>query len=212
MPLQNRMQPDGEIVANSSRGILFGNRGGRIHSAETKTLHATKRWASRQWICCVLEFKGRKRELMSPRSYTELFFLDEVTALAAGHRPCFECRRKDAIEFGETWRQGTDLEKRPSAPEMDRILHDQRLDKHKPKTHQLDWDALPDGAMVSLDENWIAKFQNKSLLWSFDGYSKPEQEIVQALHDTVSCLTPPVTLTALENGYQPLWHPSAHLV
>ena len=212
MPLQNRMRPDGEIVSNFSRGTLFGNRGGRIHESETKTLHPTKLWASRQWICCVLEFKDRQRELMGPGSYTELFFLDEVTALATGHRPCFECRRKAAVEFAEAWRKGVGLEKRPSAPEMDRILHDQRLENRKPKTHLLDWGTLPHGAMVSMDNDWITKFQNRCLLWSFDGYSKPNKEIVQALRGPVYCRTPPATLTALENGYQPLWHPSAHLV
>lgn len=212
MPLQNRMQPDGEIVANSSRGILFGNRGGRLHDAETKTLHPTKRWASRQWICCVLEFKGRKRELMGPNSYTELFFLDEITALAAGHRPCFECRRKAAVSYGEAWRTGTGLEKRPSAVEIDRILHEERLENREPKTHQREWRTLPDGAMVVVKENWIAKHQNKALLWTFDGYAKANAELKSDLAGYVSCLTPPATLIALQNGYQPLWHPSAELV
>jgi hypothetical protein len=212
MPLQNRMQPDGDIVANSSRGTLFGNRGGRIHDADTKTLHPTKRWASRQWICCVLDFKNRQRELMSSNSYTELFFLDEVTALAAGHRPCFECRRNAAVAYGEAWKLGVGLEKRPSAPEMDRILHDQRLENRKPKTHQREWRALPDGAMIFTHDDWIAKFQGKALLWSFEGYLKAPQAFAPQPQSLVDCLTPPATLTALENGYQPLWHPSVYLV
>ncbi|MEL6871445.1 MAG: hypothetical protein AAFO62_01345, partial [Pseudomonadota bacterium] len=87
------MRPDGEIVAIPERGTVMGNRGGRIHTPD-KTL-SRRRWASRHWICCVLEFRGRHREVMAPRSYTELFFLDEATAFAAGHRPCFECRRAD---------------------------------------------------------------------------------------------------------------------
>src|SRR5690242_15207886 len=96
MPLQNRVSPFGELVATRARGTMFGNRGGKFHR-DDKTL-ASRRWVSRQWICCVLEFKGRQRDVWG-RYYTELFFLDEVTAFAAGHRPCFECRRKDAQAF-----------------------------------------------------------------------------------------------------------------
>ena len=93
MPLQNRVDPFGELFADSARGRFFGNRGGRFHT-DDRTL-TRRRWVSRTWICCVLEFKNRHRDVWG-RSYTELFFLDEVTALAAGHRPCFECRRRDA--------------------------------------------------------------------------------------------------------------------
>ncbi len=111
MPLQNRVDPFGELFADSSRGQLFGNRGGRFHT-DDRTL-TQRRWVSRTWICCVLEFKGRQRDVWG-RYYTELFFLDEVTALAAGHRPCFECRRKDAAAFAEFWR--TSLQARRSTP------------------------------------------------------------------------------------------------
>jgi hypothetical protein len=101
MPLQNRVDPFGELFADLARGTFMGNRGGRFHT-ETRTLTA-RRWAARQWICCELAFKGRHREVWG-RFYTELFFLDEPTALAAGHRPCFECRRQDAEGFAEHWR------------------------------------------------------------------------------------------------------------
>jgi hypothetical protein len=101
MPLQNRVNPFGELLVTSARGLFFGNRGGRFHT-DQKTLTA-RRWASRQWICCVLDFKNRHRDVWG-RYYTELFFLDEPTALAAGHRPCFECRRKEAEAFAEKWR------------------------------------------------------------------------------------------------------------
>ncbi len=96
MPLQNRVDPFGELIATSARGLFMGNRGGRIHT-DGQTL-TSRRWASRQWICCVLDFKERQRDVWG-RYYTELFFLDEPTALAAGHRPCFECRRKEAEHF-----------------------------------------------------------------------------------------------------------------
>ena len=98
MPLQNRVTPEGEIIATPHRGLMMGNRGGCFHLPD-RTLGA-RRWATRQWIACVLEFKGRHRAaMMQPNRYTELFFLDEATALAAGHRPCFECRRRDAERF-----------------------------------------------------------------------------------------------------------------
>ena len=96
MPLQNRVSPFGELFATQARGTLFGNRGGKFHTGDQKLTR--RRWTSRQWICCVLDFKNRQRDVWG-RSYTELFFLDEVTAFAAGHRPCFECRRKDAESF-----------------------------------------------------------------------------------------------------------------
>src|SRR4029077_11782709 len=100
MPLQNRVTPFGELVAVASRGLLMGNRGGRLHR-EDRTLRTPRR-VSRQWICCVLEFKGRHRAVWR-NGYTELFFLDEPTALAAGHRPCFECRRRNAVAFAASW-------------------------------------------------------------------------------------------------------------
>jgi hypothetical protein len=120
MPLQNRVDPFGELFADSARGRFFGNRGGRFHT-DDRTL-TRRRWVSRTWICCVLEFKNRHRDVWG-RSYTELFFLDEVTALAAGHRPCFECRRRDALAFAEFWRQSCKLDTRPRAGEMDDVLH-----------------------------------------------------------------------------------------
>ena len=108
MPLQNRVTPEGEIIATPHRGLLMGNRGGAFHLPD-QTL-GPRRWATRQWIACVLEFKGRHREVMRPNRYTELFFLDEATALAAGHRPCFECRRSDAERFAELLARAPDVE------------------------------------------------------------------------------------------------------
>ncbi|MEO1001299.1 MAG: hypothetical protein AAFW69_11970, partial [Pseudomonadota bacterium] len=103
MPLQNRVTPFGEIEADPARGLWLGNRGGRFHR-DDRTL-GRRRHASRAWIYCVLNFKGRRRAVMGP-GYTELFFLDEPTALAAGHRPCFECQRARAIAFAEAWGAG----------------------------------------------------------------------------------------------------------
>src|SRR5215468_11331804 len=119
MPLQNRVSPFGELLAVPARGLLFGNRGGRFHTNARRL--TARRWVSRRWICCVLDFKGRHRDVWG-RFFTELFFLDEPTALAAGHRPCFECRRKEAELFAEKWRQAFRLPARPRAPAMDERL------------------------------------------------------------------------------------------
>src|ERR1700704_2620230 len=132
MPLQNRVDPFGELFATPARGTMFGNRGGRIHT-DNQTL-TQRRWASRQWIYCVLSFKNRQRDVWG-RYYTELFFLDEVTALAAGHRPCFECRRADAKLFAQKWAEakGGDIS---YAPEMDVVLQAERLDGRAKRTHE----------------------------------------------------------------------------
>ncbi len=129
MPLQNRVDPFGELFATPARGTLLGNRGGKIHTDDRKLNR--RRWASRQWICCVLDFKNRQRDVWG-RYYTELFFLDEVTAFAAGHRPCFECRRKDAERFAALF---SGKAERASAPAMDKILHAERLDGKTKRLH-----------------------------------------------------------------------------
>ena len=121
MTLQNRVTPFGDIIATPARGLFMGNRGGRIHDAARRL--GRRRWASTQWICCRLHFKDRHRSVWA-ESYTELFFLDEPTALAAGHRPCFECRRADAMAFAAAWARGG---ARPKAADMDRVLHRERL-------------------------------------------------------------------------------------
>src|SRR5215813_6105125 len=149
MPLQNRVDPCGELRADPARGTLFGNRGGRFHR-DDRTL-GTRRWTGRAWICCRLAFKGRHREVWS-RGYTELFFLDEVTALAAGHRPCFECRYHDAVSFAQAWARASGRRQRPYVNELDRVLHAQRLDGRVKRRHRLTIDGLPDGAVVALPE------------------------------------------------------------
>jgi len=203
MPLQNRVSPFGELLTSPARGLLFGNRGGRIHT-DFKTLTA-RRWVSRRWICCVLEFKRRQRDVWG-RFYTELFFLDEPTALAAGHRPCFECRRKDAEAFAETWRKAHRLRARPSADAMDAVLHDERLRGREKRLHRRGIDALPDGAFVTLgDEAFVVR--GKALLcWTQNGYDDRKR---RPRGDIVDVLTPPAILAILSAGYQPYWHPTA---
>src|SRR5947209_12559862 len=147
MPLQNRVTPTGEIIASPHRGMFTGNRG-IIHDPATKTL-LRKRWASPAWLTCVCEFRGRHREVMGGRSWTELFFLDEATAFAAGHRPCFFCRRDDAERFRAAWEKGNDRSG-VRASEMDEVLHRERLDGKAKRLHPLPMplEKLPDGAMV----------------------------------------------------------------
>jgi hypothetical protein len=204
MPLQNRVNPFGELIATPARGTLFGNRGGRFHT-DARTLTA-RRWASRQWICCVLEFKDRQRDVWG-RFYTELFFLDEPTALAAGHRPCFECRRKEAEAFAEAWRQARRLATRPYAPAMDEVLHRERLHGRAKRTHRRNIDTLPDGAFVAFDGTAFAVKGNMLLRWTPHRY---DRRIKRPRGVTVDVLTPPAILAVLQAGYQPRWHPSAN--
>jgi hypothetical protein len=203
MPLQNRVTPFGELVAVPARGTLFGNRGGRFHT-DARTLTA-RRWASRQWICCVLDFKGRQRDVWG-RFYTELFFLDEPTALAAGHRPCFECRRKDAQKFAEHWRAAHRLRQRPYAFEMDEVLHSERLQGRSKRLHRRNIDGLPDGAFVALGGDAFALRGDRILRWRPQGY---DAEKPRPRRGTVDVLTPPAILAVLAAGYEPRWHPSA---
>jgi hypothetical protein len=203
MPLQNRVDPFGELFAARARGLFMGNRGGRIHT-DARTL-TRRRWASRQWICCVLEFKGRQRDVWG-RYYTELFLLDEPTALAAGHRPCFECRRRDAERFAESWQQAFRLRSRPRAPEMDERLHAERLDGRDKRLHRRKIDELPDGAFIAREGEAFAVRGNALLRWTPTGYETRER---RPRGIVVDVLTPPSTLRVLSAGYAPCWHPSA---
>lgn len=204
MPLQNRVDPFGELFVTPARGQFMGNRGGKIHD-EHKRLRK-RRWASKQWISCVLDFKNRQRDVWG-RYYTELFFLDEVTALAAGHRPCFECRRKDANEFAARWREAFRLDAPPYAPEMDEALHGERLDGHAKRCSRRELDDLPDGAMIVLDGEAFAVRGRELLPWTPNEYGtrKPRPHKVSA-----DVLTPPSIVAVLKAGYKPAWHPSAN--
>jgi hypothetical protein len=197
MPLQNRVTPFGEPVADPARGLLFGNRGGRFHDPDTRMLR-TRRWASKQWICCVLEFKGRHREVWRT-GYTELFFVDEVTALAAGHRPCCECRRAAARAFQAATASGLSL------AEIDAQLHVERLHGRAKRRHRLGAEELPDGAMIAIGNDAFAVRGDAMLPWSPRGYASPQPRP----SGEVDVLTPPLTLAALRSGYVPLWHPTA---
>jgi hypothetical protein len=183
--------------------MFTGNRG-IIHDPATRTL-LKRRWSSPAWLTCVCEFSGRRRDVMATRSWTELFFLDEATALAAGHRPCFYCRRDDANRFRAAWEEGNDAS-RVHASEIDAVLHRERLDRGRKMLHPLSSpiEKLPDGAMVQVGSESFLITQGIALPWSPAGYVA-----VKGLADGALLLTPPSTLRALEAGYRPVLHPSA---
>jgi hypothetical protein len=200
MPLQSRVSPFDELFVTPARGTLMGNRGGRLHDDRQKL--GRRRWTSKQWICCKLTFNDRHRTVWGD-SYTELFFLDEVTAFAAGHRPCFECRRKDAERFALLF---AGKKKRASAAEMDAALHAERLVGAAKRAHARKLDPLPDGAMVALADQAYAVRGRRLLRWTPAGYGEsiPRRRSVEA-----DVLTPPSILAVLKRGYGPLWHVSA---
>lgn len=203
MPLQNRVTPTGDIIATPHRGLFTGNRG-IIHDPVSKTL-LKKRWSTPAWLTCVCEFRGRHREVMSQRSWTELFFLDEATALAAGHRPCFYCRRDDANRFRAAWEKGNRVHD-VRMHDIDTVLHHERLDQGGKRLHALlvPLDQLPDGAMVQQGEQSFLVVQGRAFLWSPAGYVAVEHPPSEA-----ALLTPPSTLRTMNAGYQPVLHPSA---
>ncbi len=196
MPLQNRVSPFGEIVATAHRGRFTGNRG-IIHDPATKTL-LNRRWSSKAWITCVCEFRGRRRNVMGGRSWTELFFLDEATSFAAGHRPCFYCRRAEALVFRDAWAKGNGRTK-PSAPEMDTVLHGERLDGRAKRLHPLRTSALelPDGTMVTSGGQSYLIANSEAWLWSFAGYTRASVDLSAA-----KLLTPPSIVNALREDYR----------
>ena len=203
MPLQNRVTPQGDIIATPHRGMFTGNRG-IIHDPQTRNL-LRRRWASRAWLTCVCEFRGRRRDVMGGRSWTELFFLDEATAFAAGHRPCFLCRRDDANRFRRAWEDGNSVS-HVRADDIDTVLHRERLEGAGKRLHALPMrlKELPDGAMVQVGGESFLIAQGRALIWSPAGYREAQGAIEGAM-----LLTPPSALRALSAGYRPVLHRSA---
>jgi hypothetical protein len=202
MPLQNRVTPSGDIIATPGRGMFTGNRG-IIHDPATKTL-LRRRWTNRAWLTCVCAFKGRRRDVMGSRSWTELFFLDEATAFAAGHRPCFFCRRDDANRFRAAWEEGNGVSN-VRAGDIDAVLHRERLEGSEKRLHTLPMRLreLPDGVMVQARDQSFLIARGRALMWSPAGYREPDGAIEAAM-----LLTPPSTLRALSAGYRPVLHQS----
>lgn len=197
MPFQNRVTPFGEIVAIHQRGMFTGNRG-IIHDPATKTLGG-RRWTTKAWLICTCDYKARRREIMGGRSWTELFFLDEAIALAAGHRPCFFCRRPAAEAFRHAW-SATGRAK-PLAPEMDAVLHRERLERPRPPAPRIA--DLPNGAVVTAGGSAYTIACGQPFLWTENGYVRHDLPLVSE-----HLLTPSSTLSALRSGYRPVLHPT----
>jgi hypothetical protein len=209
MSRQNRVTPFGDIVATTARGTLLGNRG-CLHDAHQQI---RRPYQLQRWIICKLQFKGRRHIIMTPGHYTELFFLDEVTALAAGHRPCAECSRDRFEMFRLFWAQANPEVaggSKPAATLIDAILHQERIDANAHKiTYRERVSALPDGTFIARSDDhaaWLV-LNDQLLEWTPFGYTRraacPTEETI------VEVLTPRSTVRALAAGYPAVIHPSA---
>ncbi|MBO0807857.1 MAG: hypothetical protein J2P32_06080, partial [Actinobacteria bacterium] len=186
------------------RGLMMGNRG-CLHGHDRQL--GVSRWRSPLWICCVLEWKGVRRDPMPPGRWTALFFLDEATALAAGHRPCGYCRRQDFADFAEAWRIARGLGRRPRARELDLVLHRERVDRlRRQVTHSAPADQLPDGVMIRVGDGPGLLLGGRTHRWTARGYAAAA---TARLPGTVEVLTPPSIVAAIAAGYRPLVHPTA---
>lgn len=198
--LQNRVDPFGNIIQTAARGAWTGTRG-IIHNDEQKIIRPYKHKA---WITCLLTFKGRKRQVMTPGRYTELFFLDEATAFAAGHRPCCECRRADFNKFKTSWIEGNPgyyFDKKTSINLIDSILQRERIDKQGEKIlFEEDATAIPDGSFVSINNEPCLVFAKQLYLWSPFGYTR-RTDLPEA--EKLNVLTPRSIVNAFRHGYTP---------
>jgi len=198
--LQNRVDPFGNIIKTEARGAWMGNRG-ILHDENQTILRPFKLKA---WLICELEFKGRQRQVMAPNRYTELFFMDEATAFAAGHRPCFECRRSDYNLFKSYWLKGNPeygFDKKTSIQKIDAILQQERITRDKFKvTYTENIKNLPDGAFFVFEEKPYLLLNGRMYLWSPFGYDEGN---MQPSVDSVEVLTPRSTINAFKAGYKP---------
>lgn len=204
MPLQNRVDPCGRLHAVAARGAWMGNRG--ILHDDAKRIVAP--WRLKRWITCALSFKGRQRKVFTPHRYSELFFLDEATAFAAGHRPCAECRRERYEEFRAAWSAAKSAGRAaqpPGADEIDRVLHAERAMRGGGKrTWQAALAELPDGTFVEHDGHPYVIRSGMLWPWSFTGYGKPIPARAAARHVTV--LTPQSIVRVFGSGFVPQVH------
>jgi len=206
VPRQNRVTPLGDLIVSGERGLVYGNRG-CLHD---KSGAIRRRYATKRWIACRLQFRDRRRtRLMAPGRYTELFFLDEATALAAGHRPCAECRRADYSRLTEIW---SELHPgRLGADAIDDQLHTERLvaNSGDRRLHELPYASLPDGTFVLHGGVPCLVLAEGLLPWSAGGYRKPQR---RPAHGLATLITPPSLVAILQLDWAPLvplLHPSA---
>jgi hypothetical protein len=208
MSLQNRVDPFGNLIRTAARGTMMGNRGGALHNHGREIIRAYK---SRRWITCVLEFRGRRRVVMSPNRYTELFFLDEATAFAAGHRPCAECRRDRYNAFRNAWWRSHETDDPPFADEMDAELHAARISKGSKVTYQAPLCSLPDGCFVQVQGMPYVVLGDALLLWTPEGYTNPVERPCDFTF-TATVLTPKPIVDCFRQGYRPELHDTVRLV
>jgi hypothetical protein len=209
--LQNRVTPFGALISTPARGTLMGNRG-RLHDEHRRVVRRVAA-GYRAWVTCVLEFKGRRRPVMRPGRYTELFFLDEATALAAGHRPCGECRRADHHRFKAAWLAGNaerGLGAEAAIAALDRVLHADRLDEGgRQRTYRAALESLPDGVFLTAagaPDAALLLWGGALRAWSPAGYGPPG---ARPAAGPVTVLTPRSTVAAMRAGYVPLVHATA---
>jgi hypothetical protein len=204
MPRQNRVTPYGELLAVPDRGLFWGNRGPLLDREGRLARYAR----GRAWVICVLSFKGRRRQQWRPGRLTELYFLDEATGLAAGHRPCGECRYQEYQAFKRAWARALGpAGPPPRAPEIDARLHESRLIRPgMRRTYQAPLAGLPSGAMVDIGgDPWLVR-DGRLLAWTPGGYA---ERPVTLPRGPVTVVTPQVTVAVLAAGYRPALHPSA---
>ena len=198
--LQNRVDPFGNIIKTKARGSWTGTRG-ILHNDKQEILRPFKLKA---WLTCKLEFKGRKRKVMSPDRYTELFFLDEATAFAAGHRPCFECRRNDFKTFKFFWLKGNteyEFNETTSIQKIDEILHSERIRRDSSKvTYEESLDNIPNGTFISYNNKPFLFLNKKIYEWAPFGYEK-ERDLPNA--ERLIILTPRSIVNTFRAGYIP---------
>jgi hypothetical protein len=201
MPRQNRVTPDGDLIAAPDRGLFWGNRGS-LHDSGGRLVRYSR---GKAWAICVLSFKGRRRELWAPGRLTELFFLDEATGLAAGHRPCGECRYQDYQAFKRAWAVafGGGV---PGVAEIDARMHADRLVRPGVRrSYSARLSSLPDGVMVSVEGTPFLVWGGGLLAWTPGGYRSSGQSPAE---DAVTVITPRATVAVLAAGYRPVVHPS----
>lgn len=200
-PLRNRVTPAGDLIATVHRGTMYGNRG-VLHNDD---LELIRHHQVRRWLVCVLEFRGRRRQIMQPRRYTELFFLDEAVALAAGHRPCAECRHADYQLFRTAWTAALGLRDRPTADEIDLVLHGQRgLVDGARTTHRAPLRRLPDGTFIVWQDDYWLLHDGGLHRWTPAGYTDRQD----AFDGSASVLTPESIVDTMRAGYRPGLHRS----
>ena len=203
MSLQNRVNPEGEICCSSARGALMGNRG-CLHNEAGKIIARSKRDA---WVTCLLDFQSRRRTIMDSGNYTELFFLDEATALAAGHRPCATCRRDRYNAFLAAWSVGNQNSAKVLVSDVNKKMKQDRALSARVETSSII--GYPDGTIVKQAEMGACYLIRGASLyrWSFEGYSPAKK--MSAVSGPFIVLTPDCTIKTLQGGYVAQVHPSA---